>query len=77
MKKTYLPRFAQLLHEMGKYAYKHQADLYTVIDGSTKLTDEEKKAARKAIEDVLAAHAVFKKIWLDYANTWFKWDWVP
>lgn len=62
---------------MGKYAYEHQAELYKTIDAASKLTDEEKQIARKAIQDVLDAHAVFKKIWLDYENLWYKGDWVP
>jgi len=60
-KKTYLPGFAQLLHKAGKYAYKHKVTLNAVIDGSEKLTNEEKKIAKKAIEDVLAAHEVLRK----------------
>ncbi len=76
-KRTYLPKFSQEMHGLGKYAYEHKIDLYKAIDGATKLTDEEKLAAHKAIEDVLAAHAVFKKIWLDYEKAWYKGDWVP
>ena len=67
--KTYLPGFAQLLHKAGKYAYAHKEKMNAAIDGSEKLTDEEKRIAKKAIEDVIAAHAVFKKIWHGYANT--------
>ena len=75
--RTYLPGFAQLLHKAGKYAYAHKARLNEVIDGSEKLTEEEKRIAKKAIEDVLAAHEVFKKVWHGYANTWYKGNWVP
>jgi hypothetical protein len=75
--RTYLPGFAQLLHKAGKYAFAHKAKLIEVIDGSEKLTEEEKGIAKKAIEDVLTAHTVFQKIWHSYGNTWHKSDWVP
>lgn len=67
--RTYLPQFAKEMHHIGKYAHEHKGDLYAAIDaindtpGEANLTDEEKQTARKAIEDVIAAHAVFSKIW--------------
>jgi hypothetical protein len=63
--RIYLPKFAQEMQRYGKYAFEHQGALYEAIDTATFLTDEEKRAARKGVEDIIAAQPVFRKIWVD------------
>jgi hypothetical protein len=68
VKKIYLPKFAQEMQRYGTYAFEHKGALHEAIDTATFLTDEEKRAARKGIEDIMAAQAVFRKIWLNHAK---------
>ena len=59
--KNYLLKFAKEMDWLGKYTFKNQTELNKIIGEATKLTDDEKRVARKAIEDVLAARLVFDK----------------
>jgi len=68
MAKTYLPQFAKTMHYLGKYAYEHKAKLYTAIDEASQLNDEQKQAAKKAVDDVLESHDIFKRLWIDYTK---------
>ena len=60
-----LPKFAQEMQRWGKYAFENQGAIYEEIERATNLTDEEKLAARKGLEDIIASRTVFRKIWLD------------
>ncbi len=76
-KKNYLLKFAKEMDWLGKYTFENQTGLNKTIDEATKLTDDEKRVARKAVEDILAARLVFDKIWSDYGRAWPKIDWIP
>jgi|GEM_PF-6214572 len=61
-RKTYMPQFAKEMHYLGKYVFEHREKLYVAIDTDADLDDDQKMAATKIIDDILAVHPIYKSI---------------
>ncbi len=57
--KTYIPQMAKTMSYLGKYVHEHRVKLFQSIDADDRLTKEQKKTAKKVLDEVVAAYGIF------------------